>query len=276
MKKSSGSSIKIVIALAALAGLGILIGSKKIHSKDTIQTENNQTINAKLMELPAKIDGRNELIVSHQAYTVSYNCDWKIPNWVAYELLAKEVSGEAPRGDEFMPDPKVPGEYTATTYDYSHSGYDRGHMIPSGDVKWSQSANNETFYLSNICPQNKNLNRGIWNSLEEQVRKWAKEKGKVYVACGPIVADKHKTIGEHKVAIPDSFFKALLIKENGKWYSIAFLFPNQSGNNLLVSYALTVNELEAKTGMDFFPELPDNLEEQVEDTVDWEHWNSKR
>lgn len=227
------------------------------------------------MELPGRIKGRDELLISHTAYTVSYNCQWRIPNWVAYQLLPAETSGEAHRKDDFMPDPKVPARYTAETSDYRRSGYDRGHMIPSADVKWSQQANDETFYLSNICPQNSNLNRGIWNSLEEQVRDWAYSKGEVFVVCGPIVADNYPTIGSNRVAIPDSFFKAVLCRDGDGWQTIAFVFPNQSGNRLLSTYALTVNELEALTGIDFFVNLPDEIEESVEDKVEWEFWSRR-
>ena len=122
------------------------------------------------VEIPAEISGRKEQIICHTGYTVSYNSDWKIPNWVAYELTKEEVGGAVERYDVFMPDPVVPSDESATTYDYKGTGWDRGHMAPAGDMKWSEQAMKESFYLSNICPQNKKLNSGIWKDLEEQVR----------------------------------------------------------------------------------------------------------
>ena len=106
---------------------------------------------AESISLPAKIKGRTEQIIKHTGYTVSYNEDWKIPNWVAYELTAAEVQGDEPRSNKFVPDPDVWGE-TATNFDYKGKGYDRGHMAPAADMKWSRKAMKESFYYSNILP----------------------------------------------------------------------------------------------------------------------------
>ena len=108
-------------------------------------------------------------IIEHIGYKVSYNQTWCIPNWVAYELTKIEVEGQFPRRGSFCPDPYVKG-YSAETSDYSNSGYDRGHMAPAADMKWSEKVMLESFYLTNICPQNKNLNSGLWLALEERAR----------------------------------------------------------------------------------------------------------
>ena len=121
------------------------------------------------LEIPITQKECTEQIISHLGFTVSYNQDWLIPNWVAYELTNTEVNGTYPRRGSFCPDPKVKGR-TAVTYDYTNSGYDRGHMAPAADLKWSEQSMLESFYLSNICPQNRNLNSGIWLGLEEAVR----------------------------------------------------------------------------------------------------------
>jgi endonuclease G len=227
------------------------------------------------IEIPTKIKNRTEQIITHIGYTVSYNSDWKIPNWVAYELTKEEAEGTVPRATAFVPDPKVPYGKSAETYDYSNSGWDRGHMAPAGDMKWSVDAMKESFYLSNICPQNKNLNSGIWNDLEVQVRELARQKGKIYVVCGPIVSKNPKTIGTNKVAIPDAFFKALLQNDNEEWCAIAFMFANVSGRKPLASYAMSVEDLQAITDIDFFPSLPDSIEQMVESKVDFTKWNIK-
>ena len=243
----------------------------KYSSVDNHEAAENQYIDK--VEIPAKLNDRKEQIIAHIGYTVSYNSDWKIPNWVAYELTKEEVEGTLPRFNTFMPDPEVPYEKTATTNDYKNSGWDRGHMAPAGDMKWSEQAMKESFYLSNICPQNKNLNSGIWKSLEEQVRSLAMQKGNLYVVCGPIVSKQPETIGSNEVAIPDAFFKVLLQNDNGNWFAIAFMFANESGRKPLSTYAMSVEDMQVITNIDFFPALPDSIEEKIESEVDFIKWN---
>ncbi len=239
-------------------------------SQDNCTSENNPVEN---VEIPAKLNNRQEQIITHTGYTVSYNSDWKIPNWVAYELTKEEAEGVAPRNNHFIPDPEVPRMESATTDDYKNSGWDRGHMAPAGDMKWSEQAMKESFHLSNICPQNRNLNAGIWKDLEEQVRGLAIQKGNIYVVCGPIVSKQPKTIGQNKVAIPDAFFKVLLQNNNGEWSAIAFMFPNESGRKLLSTYAMSVGDMQTITDIDFFPALPDSIEKKIESLVDFTKWN---
>ncbi len=228
------------------------------------------------IETPVFLKGCNELIIKHIGYVTNYNPDWKIPNWVAYELTDVEVNGTIPRAKHFVPDPEVPEHLSATTNDYRNSGWDRGHMAPAADMKWSETAMKESFYLSNICPQNQKLNGGIWKDLEEHVRQLALEKGSIYVICGPIVSDNHKSIGDNKVAVPDFFFKVLMQNDNGEMYAIAFLFPNKATDNPLMTYALTVDELEDITDMDFFPTLPDKVEKKMESEIDFSLWSIRR
>lgn len=258
---------KLLIANIILIIVWLIIG-KRLEVANAPSIDN--------LEIPAKIEGWKEQIIEHTGYTVSYNSDWKIPNWVAYELTDKEAEGNIPRHNKFEPDPMVSVFESADTQDYTNSGYDRGHMAPAGDMKWSREAMIESFYLSNVCPQNQNLNRGIWNDLEQQVRDLAKQKGKIYVVCGPIVSKEPKTIGYHKVAVPDAFFKVLLQNVNGEYAAIAFMFPNKSGHKLLSTYAMSVDDIEVVTGIDFFPSLPDGIEEAVESQVDFTKWTVKR
>jgi endonuclease G len=147
-------------------------------------------------------------------------------------------------------------------------------MAPAGDMKWSEQAMKESFYLSNICPQNRNLNAGILKDLEEQVRSLATQKGNLYVVCGPVVSKQPKTIGYNKVAIPDAFFKVLLQKDKGEWSAIAFMFANESGRKLLSTYAMSVEDMQVITGIDFFPALPDSIEAKIENQVDFTKWNN--
>ena len=223
------------------------------------------------IEIPLPINDRDEQIISHTGYTVSYNSQWCIPNWVAYELTAEKIQGEVPRGDDFVPDPKVKGR-TAITNDYKHSGYDRGHMAPAADMKWSKTAMDESFYMSNICPQNRNLNKGDWKELEEQGREWALLYNSIYIVCGPIVDSNYTTIGENRVAIPKAFFKVFLRKMNNEWTAIGFYFENKAGNKDLKTYIRTIDEIEAISNIDFFPLLPDDIENDIESTINISEW----
>ena len=232
----------------------------------------SQNINLEGIEIPIITEERSDRVITHKGYTVSYNYDWKIPNWVAYELTDLEVQGEVPRYDRFKPDPMVPQGATATTNDYKHSGYDRGHMAPAADMKWDEQVMKESFYLSNICPQNPNLNGGVWKDLEEQVRDLASQKGKIFVACGPIVNDMSNTIGENKVVVPQAFYKVLLQEENGEIHTIGFVYENVSGRKPMSTYAMTVDEVENLTNIDFFPSLPNKIENKVEAEVDFSQW----
>ena len=231
-----------------------------------------QSINLKNIEIPTITEERSDRVIKHKGYTVSYNYDWKIPNWVAYELTDWEVEGEVPRYDKFKPDPMVPQYATATTEDYKYSGYDRGHMAPAADMKWDEQVMKESFYLSNICPQNPNLNGGVWKDLEEQVRDLATIKGKIFVVCGPIVNDASTTLGVNEVVVPQAFFKVLLQEENGVVNTIGFVYENISGRRPMSTYAMTVDEVEELTNIDFFPSLPDKIENTVENEVDFSKW----
>ena len=158
--------------------------------------------------------------------------------------------------------------------DYSNSGWDKGHMAPTADMKWSEQSMYESFYLTNICPQNHTLNERDWLTLEKRVRGWAEEYGSVYVVCGPIVGtNKYGKIGRNRVVVPDAFFKAVMVPEGKSYKTIAFIMMNESEHHTLKEYALSVNKLEEITGMDFFPSLGDREEEIIEDQVDLRSWN---
>ncbi len=241
-------------------------------AKEVIQTSAGKL--PKDIEIPAPLTEAEEQIIAHDGYTVSHNPSWLIPNWVAYELTKKETEGTVKRSDKFIPDPQVKGR-AATTEDYKGSGYDRGHMAPAADMKWSTYAMAQCFYLSNICPQNGNLNKGDWKELEEKGRAWAIQYGNLYIVCGPIVEKEHPTIGRNKVAVPQRFFKVFLREKDasGEYPSaIGFLFENKAGSRPLRSYAVSVDEVERCTGIDFFPTLPDEVEQRIEAACDPSDW----
>lgn len=216
--------------------------------------------------------GTPEQILERTGYVASYNKATLLPNWVAWHLTAERTEGSAKRsGVDFAEDTEVP-EPRATDWDYYNSGYDRGHMCPAADNKWSKKAMEESFLFTNMCPQNGNLNRGDWNEMEMACRKWAKKYGDLYIVCGPILyKGKHKTIGKNKVVVPEAFFKVVL-RTGDNPQAIGFIYKNTSGNRPKDSYVNTVDEVERITGIDFFPSLPDDVEKNVEATADIANW----
>ncbi|WP_294634925.1 DNA/RNA non-specific endonuclease [uncultured Bacteroides sp.] len=213
-----------------------------------------------------------EILLQRTGYLVSYNSNTRIANWVVWKLTPGRLKENTGRTDNFLPDPDLPSSKAVTTQDYKDSGWDRGHLCPAGDNKWDRKAMTESFYMTNICPQHHNLNRGDWNELEQKCRKWVKKDSCLYIVAGPIFYDrKPQTIGEHRVAVPDAFFKVILSLHK-KPKAIGFIYKNNEGNNPLDAYTNTVDEVERITGIDFFPALPDDVERAVEASYDLKDW----
>lgn len=225
------------------------------------------------LEIPTGKTGIPSQLLYREGYTASYNIETRTPNWVAWQLTAAHTNGTAKRGGiGFHPDEDVP-EPRVDTYDYMRSGYDRGHMCPAGDNHWSQLAMEQSFLMTNVCPQDNTLNSGLWNTIEKQCRTWAEKYGKVYIVCGPIYFNKkHKTIGKNKVQVPEAFFKVVLcLQDEPK--AIGFICRNVSGKGRKkTDYVNSVDEVERITGIDFFPQLPDDIEQHIERRADIAEW----
>lgn len=217
-------------------------------------------------------DSVPSMILERTGYVTSYNKKTKLPNWVAWHLTAEHTKGSHNRkGIDFMEDEDVPTPH-ADDWDYYNSRYDRGHMCPAGDNKWDSEAMRQSFLFTNICPQAPGLNRGDWNEMENACRSWARENGDIYIVCGPILyKGRHKTIGKHKVVVPEAFFKAVLCMR-GTPKAIGFIYKNGDGNRPKGDYVNSVDEVERITGFDFFQSLPDDVEKAVEATADLDEW----
>ena len=227
-----------------------------------------------MLELP--VPTSTGKIVEYQGFTSCYNSKTLIPDWVAYELTNEETYGEATRVDKsFGMDLSFRGRQ-ARREDYTRSGWTKGHMAPAGDFFWSDDAMAETFYFQNICPQREELNNKDWQYLEKQVRRWAREYGKVWVVSGPIIGEnRYGTIGEDKVVVPDAFFKAVMVHDGNRYQSIAFIMGNDAERYWLSDCALSVDALETLLGYDFYPALPDDVEETAESRYDFSVWGIK-
>ena len=223
------------------------------------------------IEIPTMLRDVSEQIIKRKAYTVSYNKETKCPNWVAWYLTASHADGEWSRSDDYREDYDVPTP-RAMNDDYRGSSWSRGHMCPAGDNKWDADAMSETFLLSNMCPQNRSLNSGLWNRVETDCRKWAKKYGGVYIVCGPLYYNKeHEVIGYNKVVVPEAFYKVILCLE-GKPKAIGFVVKNNEGAKKKDQYVNSVDEVERITGIDFFPALPDEIENEVEAKANLYEW----
>lgn len=231
------------------------------------------TVGAQQLKVLAKMPGKDQKVLTRAGYTVSYNPTTKQPNWVAWRLTAAHTTGKYQRGGiKFQEDLEVEAP-RATDADYRSSGYDRGHMCPSGDNKWSQKAQEQSFLFTNICPQIHGLNAGDWNEMEGQCRKWAKKYGEIYIVCGPVFYNqRHKRIGKNKIPVPEAFYKVVLCMK-GTPKAIGFIYKNTGGNRPKGDYVNTVDEVERITGIDFFPSLPDKTEKKVEAEARLDDWN---
>lgn len=221
-------------------------------------------------ELPAIRSKDRNSVVKHKYYTLLYNEKHEQAEWVAYQLTKRSITGKAERANDFRPDPDV-ATGSATPDDYRNSGYDRGHLAPAGDFKLSQESMSETFFMSNMSPQLHVFNAGIWEQLESKVREWTKKREKVYVVTGPILQDGLPTIGnKNKVSVPKEYYKVVYDPEAKQM--IGFIIANRQSFKQLPALAVKVDEIEKRTGHDFFPALPDDLEDKLESQVvptDW-------
>lgn len=210
-------------------------------------------------------------LVRHTYYTLSYNEKYEQANWVCYLLTdSMVIQGGQERTNKFKFDKLVPTG-SARTSDYTKSGYDRGHLCPAADMDFNQVAMEESFLMSNISPQAPDFNRGIWKDLETEVRNWARKERKIYVVTGPVFNDNNGTIGEEQVLVPGYFFK-ILFDPTDKPRIIAFVLPNRKSDRPLTDFVVSTDELEKLTGYDFFSQLPDDLENKLEGSIDLSGW----
>lgn len=212
-------------------------------------------------------------IITHINYTSSFNTRLMVPNYVSWSIEPEELQGQYSRRDvAFSEDPKL-GKDSPSPMDYSRSGWDRGHMCPAADNKYSLDAMRESFYMSNMCPQDHSLNEKAWNNLENACRNWARQTP-VYVVCGPYFnSRKPKThIGNNRVAVPDGFWKVVLRYYKGAYRGIGFLFENKPYEGSYKNAAVTIDEIEKMTGLDFFSALNDKAERTAESSFDIKMW----
>lgn len=214
----------------------------------------------------------------YPTYSIEYSYEYKHCYWVAYRF-DNTTGGSVGRNENYQPDPNIPKQYQTykDDYNFNANGYTRGHLCASSDRQYSVEANKQTFYMSNISPQLQtgfNQSGTTWDKAEGVVQKW----GKITQASDTLYVVKGGTIGPNKIkgyidngiAIPKYFFMAVLYCSNKNYRAIAFYLPHENlkvppySSKELKDYVLSIDELEKETGFDFFLNLPDDIEKQVE------------
>ena len=268
--------------------LGVFLVCFYSCSKDENNNSNNFATG--IVELPALRNGVNDVFVTHYttfkgqkvtSFSMEYDKSKKHSRWIAFRFDNQTRLQEATRSDEFIPDPSLDMEYQRTQVDFGKKGYDRGHLCASADRLYQQEANDQTFYYTNMSPQRNNFNTGVWLALEGQVQSWGRSctaSDTLYVVKGGTI-DKEEQVkeyigGDRSKPVPKYYYMALLFKKGDSFKAIAFWMEHSDTpkSTKLVDYALSIDELEEKTGIDFFPSLNDNLENALESTYSTKAW----
>ncbi|MFT4760092.1 MAG: endonuclease G [Paraglaciecola sp.] len=236
------------------------------------------------MGLPALAEG--DVLINHVAMSLVYSEPHEQAKWVAHIITPDVMTGQTSRSNDFRIDPKVTTgtavekdyflktEYSDKPTEYDGFGYDRGHLAPSADFRWSKKALSESYFYSNMSPQVADFNRGIWGELENAMRGYIyrNETSSLYVVTGPILKENLPVIERsiNKITIPEKYFKVVIDPVKGR--GIGFLLPNKKSAQPLETFAMTIDEIEKLTGLDFYHGLPDVEENKLEADTDKTVW----
>jgi endonuclease G len=242
-----------------------------ISQDENTNKQPNAGYNSLAKFLPAH-QPNDPMLIQHKYFTLLYNEKHEQAAWVVHRLEPFQTKGNTPRNEDFRPDRAIPSG-SATPFDYRGSGLSRGHLAPAGDFKFSREAMDETFLMSNMSPQDRDFNAGIWNDLEKLVRYWVNRDKVLYVITGPILKDNLPKIGkENRITVPAYYFKIILDYQEPEIKAIAFLMKNEDSLELVENFIVSIDELEELTGYDFFPQLPDDEESRLENMKDKNIW----
>ena len=266
MSKKNYTILAILIVIAVY-GFEYLLNVK--DQTEVVQQGETVKVLTNAYFLPRSTTGQ---IVHHEGYSLSYSEPNEQAEWVAYEIKKSQLSHAHFKRPYFEID-KAVKTGAANWRNYKNSGYDRGHLCPAADRNYSESAFDETFLTSNISPQKHDFNAGIWNTLEQKVRYWAAKYNGVFVVTGGVLTNGLKAIGDENVSVPNQFYKIILDNNKGKIKVIAFLIPNKNTNKPLYKFVVSVDKIESLTGIDFFPELPDDIETKLEASSNYKNWS---
>lgn len=258
--------------LTSIVIIASLLIKEYITNKEQVKVVSGGTIikdNTNEYFLPTSTTGQ---IIHHEGYSLSYSEPHEQAEWVAYELKKAHLSNTNFKRPYFEVDKTVKTK-AAHWRNYKKSGYDKGHLCPAADRKYSKSAHDETFLTSNISPQKHAFNAGIWNRLEQKTRYWASKYNGVFVVSGGVLKGRMKTIGSEKVAVPNQFYKVIIDNNSGDTKMLAFLMDHEDSNKPLYKFVVPVDTIEKLTGIDFFSELEDEKENKLEASSNYKNWS---
>jgi len=268
--------------------------NSRIDSLETLKSElRSQSEQIKLKGIQEEIEkigypknsSQTEGIINHSAYSLSYNEDHEQANWVMHVIIPDVTTGNESRTNDFREDPLVKTgsaiekDYFLkrmrpdSTYAYDGFGYDRGHLAPSADFRWSRTAISESYFYSNMSPQLGDFNRFKWAELEGWMRGYVENyKTSVTIVTAPILNAKLPKIerGVNKVSIPNYYIKAAYDVKNNR--AIGFIMPNEKINLPLESFAVSIDSVESLLGYDLFSGISDEFENKAESSFDIHHW----
>jgi endonuclease G len=228
-------------------------------------------------------------IVKHSAIILSYNEDHEQANWVMHIITPDILEGNTSRTNDFRTDEKVStgsaeeADYFVrtmnedSTFKYDGFGFDRGHLAPSADFRWSAKSLSESYYYSNMSPQKADFNRGKWAELEGWLREYVEEnKTHLIVYTAPILTTDLPKIerAKNKPSIPAEYVKIAYDPKNKR--GIAFLMPNQKIEKPIESFAINIDAVEEKMAFNFYPNLTDSIQKRVEANFDLRYWMPKK
>ncbi|MGI9551407.1 MAG: DNA/RNA non-specific endonuclease [Aurantibacter sp.] len=266
-RSDKNKAIYTLLLLVCVVGFWLF---ENFYTPDSYSTPEGSTSKTEIPEqfLPSSTMGE---LVEHQHFTLSYNEPFEQAVWVAHMLKKEHLTYDDRRRPYFIEDPKVKTK-SADWRNYKGSGYDRGHLCPAGDRRFSEQAYNETFYTSNISPQDRDFNAGVWNRLELHIRQWAKRYGTLFVVTGGVLEDGLEEIGEEDVDVPRYFYKIVARGDSENLKLIGFLILGEESTKPLQQFTVSVDSIERMTGIDFFEKLPENLEVELERKVETDGW----
>jgi endonuclease G len=263
---------KTIYTIIAISCLVALIYAQQYQnsqiSEDNIE---NATSISKAFSRASFLPQSKNQIVHHKSYSLSYNEEHEQAEWTVHVLRASDIKNADYQRPFFEIDDMV-NTGAASWRNYKNSGYDRGHLVPAGDRRATFEDYKETFLTSNISPQKHDFNAGIWNRLEQKIRYYAQRENGIYIITGSILNEKLERIGSENVSVPEQFYKIIYKKSQGKERLLAFLLPHQESDRSIFEFLVPVDSIERLTGTDFFAQLPDDLENQLESRVDKAAW----
>jgi len=288
---------KFIYCIPSLVILCIIVCATCGKSRKIVTAkETKERIVRDELLFPKPQNAHDEIILQRMAYVTSYNSVTRNPNWVAWRLIRNHTDGPYSRkgvpyisenGDSvigigrvssityknsYIEDTDI-GENHPHLEDYTGDyNMSHGHICPAGDNKWDKAAMNQSFLLSNMCPQDESLNGGGWKKLEEKCREWANRYGEIYIIAGPVfIGTVPRTMGKGNIAVPDAFFKVVLCRQ-GNPKAIGFIYENNSASQPMSDKVCSVDEVEKLTGFDFFSSLPDDIENAIESRANFTEW----